>query len=750
MGPIDILWELASSKLQDTAAWVPFAISAAIGLGAFQLQKRVKLWQYKLGIIVAAVGLVLAVCNCFLTWNFNYLYAFAGGLVALPILYFLAMQTWNRVCLTRVKKLYQKHLYVEALALLGRLRVRWLTTKKLRAYQKTRFLLLVNLGSIRKARTYLDEICGEERAYYHFALHILAYRSGDLKTSFAEIQAAEDSEDLKNDPLLQFQVIMNHGVCYAAEKNYHLADEYYKKAIAFCDSHQLQDEELLGTFYYDYAFNHLRLAPDGEEWKADLDACESRLDMKKTDAQVRMLNMWLELLRQTEAPRETIDHLLKNAFHSITGGKLPIRNQVLFASSAARVAWAAQVDPIPCLRLLSDHISVIDSLPANQRYQVYTDLDVLFHDLHGPANDSFDVLRDRVSCYLKNEAVNDLRHWQSELPEEAIYARCDCLKKLAIQYKNRKPDDWAHIIEFQQNLIRLCHDNELYLEELQARQDVIDELLDERNRDEDFRPKRLDEAREQLASAEELLSRLEGHPALAESYIRLGAYCIELNEYEKSICYLRLFRGTTISVQNFAPGLRRYYAILLFHVRVILFDRAIKEAAADERRLLLDERIQDWFATYPHHNGELESMLLGRFLSASLVKMKVWFPPGAEEPGVHTWLWIPELDLNIDLTYPQFERDDQCRSIFFYHDRHPFEAGTSLTLQLSGRDCPLSFENFICPQLGRNQDDVRRDLTDTIYKFVCDQVPEDCPTMDEFSQLMREFTEPIPIPTGPT
>ena len=74
---------------------------------------------------------------------------------------------------------------------------------------------------------------GKEGAFCHFALHTLAFQSGNLKNAFLEIQKAEDSEDLKDDPLLQFQIILNRGVCYAAEGNYHLADEYYNKAIAF-------------------------------------------------------------------------------------------------------------------------------------------------------------------------------------------------------------------------------------------------------------------------------------------------------------------------------------------------------------------------------------------------------------------------------------------------------------------------------------------------------------------------------------
>ena len=745
MSPIEIIWELVSSELGDSDFWPPIAVGAVIVFALFWLLSKIKRWQYRVGAITLAIGLIVAECNLLLEWHCAFLYLLAGPLPVLPALCIFVPFLWNQYRFYRIKKLCKQQSYVEALELLNAVKPMWLTVKQLRNYQKRRFFLLVNLGSIRKARVYLEEICQRKGTFYHFALHILAFRLGDLKTSFFEIQAAEDSDDLRDDPFLQFQVIMNHGVCYAAENNYHLADEYYNRAIAFYNDHHLQDEDLLGTFYYNLAFNRLRLSPDTTAWQTALDEYQSRLDMKKTDAQIRMLNLRLELLRQTEAPREVMDDLLQGAFSTITGGKLPIKNQVFFASSAARVTWAAQVNPIPFLKLLNDNISVIESLPANQRYRVYAGLDILFHDFHGPSSDSFASLKNRASDYLQIEAESDLQRWQNSLPEEAIYERCDCFRKMAILCRNRIPYNWERVVGFQQNAIRLYHDNELYLDELCTRQDVMDEMLDERNRDEDHRPIYIDEMREQLSSAEKLLSQLAGHPALVESYIRLGCYCLDLDEYEQSLRYARLFRNTGISVQNFAPWLRRYYAILLFHARVILFDQAIKEASADKRLCAFDENVQNWFNTYPQHDGLVDALLLGRFLSIPVGKTKVWIPNGESEPKGHTWLWIPKLEMNIDLTYPQFADDRFCRCMFFYKNRHPFEAGTSLTLQASQQNSPLIFEGITYSRLDDGLSKETHALLDTIYGFLYEHIPNDCPTMTEFNRLIMEFIEPVPI-----
>lgn len=745
MNPFEIIWEFAVSKLENTKFLFPAVIGAVIISGTLWLLPKLKRWRCRVGTFAIAVGLVIAEFNLLLKWNRGLLYCMAGFLVLFPLLCFVIPFLWNKWRLRKIQKVCKQQSYIEALEILNTVRTGWLTTKQLHNYQKRRFFLFVRLGSLRKARTYLEEICPEKGAFYHFALHILAYYSGDLKTSSSEIQIAEDCGDLKSDPFLQFQIIMNHGVCYAAEKNYHLADEYYRKAIAFYDGQRLRDEELLCTFYYNFAFNQLRLNPNTAAWRTALDECQSRLNLKKTDAQVLMLNLRLELLRQTEAPREIIDKLLQSAFSTITGSRLPLKNKVLFASSAARVAWAAQVNPFPCLKLLSDNLSVIDGLPADQRYQVYAQLDILFHDLYGPANDSFITLKSRASDYLKNEAESDLRQWQNGLPEEAIYARCDCLKKRAILSRNCILYDWDSVISFQKDAVQLYHDNKLYLDELHTRQDIMDELLDGRNRDEDYRLVCVDEMRDHLTRSEELLSQLAGHPALVETYIRLGCYSLDLDEYEKSLSYARLFWNTGISAQNFAPWVRRYYAILLFHVRVILFDRAIKEASEDKRLRTFNKDIQDWFATYPKHDGMLETLLLSRFLSIGMGKRKIWVPDGESEPQGHTWLWIPEFGWNIDLTYPQFTDDRLCRSLFFPANRHPFEAGTSLALQISRQKTGLIFESVLCSQVGQDLPEEAMALVDKIYNFLCNYIPQDCPTTEECIWLLQEFTRPIPI-----
>lgn len=744
MSPSEIVWELISSKFQETEFWPAVVLCGVIVFGTFSLLSRFKQRRYQLGFLTAALGLIATEFNLLMQWNDCWLYLLAAALILASLLLFFVPFFWNKKRFSKIQTLCRQQFFAEAWKYLNSIRVTWLTSKQLRHYQQRRFFLLLKLGSLRTARNYLEEIFPEKGTNYHFFLHMLEYCSGDLRASLQEIQAAEDSVDSKTTPSFRFQILMNHGVCYAAMNQYHLADEYYRKAKTFYDNQKLSDEELLGTFYYNFAFNQLRLHPDTTDWDDALNECQRQLNMRKTDAKIRMLNLRLELLCQTEAPREVMDQLLQKAVTEITKCRLRPQKQVFFASSAVRVAWAARCNPIPCLDILLDKLSVIEGLSPEQRYHVYAGLDEVFRDFHGPSNHRFTPLKLRAESYMKTDAENDLQQWQAALPMEAVYARCDCLKKRAVFSRQRTEYDREQVVSFQQNAIRLYHDNGLYLEELHAHQDVVDELLDVRNRNEDYRPVCMEEIREHLSAAEALLNKLEGHPALVVAYLRLGCYYLDVDAYEQSLKYARLFWNTDISVQNFAPWLRRYYAILLLHARVILFEQAIREAAADQQLRAMDNEVQDWFATYPKHDGMLDSLLLGRFLTVPVRKTKCWLPDANREVQGHSWLWIPALELNIDITYPQFSDDKLCQCIFFFKDRHPFEAETSLTLQISYQNSSLRFEGVICSQI-ENVLPPQAALVDTIYDFICSHLPNDCPSAASFAQLFQEFLLPVPI-----
>lgn len=85
---------------------------------------------------------------------------------------------------------------------------------------------------------------------------------GKHKAEYDEMKLAEDSCNGDTDPLLHFQIIANRGVAYVIAGQFALADDYYKKAIAFAKTADLKDPDLWLNIYYNYVFNLTRLKPD--------------------------------------------------------------------------------------------------------------------------------------------------------------------------------------------------------------------------------------------------------------------------------------------------------------------------------------------------------------------------------------------------------------------------------------------------------------------------------------------------------
>lgn len=85
---------------------------------------------------------------------------------------------------------------------------------------------------------------------------------GNHKAEYDEIKLAEDSCNGDTDPLLHFQIIANRGVAYVIAGEFELADDCYKKAIAFAEESDLKDSDLWLNIYYNYVFNLTRLNPN--------------------------------------------------------------------------------------------------------------------------------------------------------------------------------------------------------------------------------------------------------------------------------------------------------------------------------------------------------------------------------------------------------------------------------------------------------------------------------------------------------
>lgn len=746
---LDFMIQQALSWLKDTPYAIPLFLAAAFFTAAAWAARRLKKTNEKIGVFAMAVGASLGTVSRLPDWNRPALRLAAGVLICLPALLRLLMYLQVMCQLKKVDRLTDKRSQdcdnIAALRCLDGVRTGWMTARQLRQYQKSRLSLLIELGSLRKAGRYLEETVSKDDVLYHFVRHFLAFPYGNVREAEREIQLAEDVARQKTDPKLSVQIIINHGVCYAAQGKYQLADESFQKARKYYDDHHLKDKELLSNLYYNYTFNKTRIDGSGQAWRAAVDEYRALLDLSKVSDQLDLLNLRLELFQQVSASREEIDSMVHEAVQKIAGSGLPPRQRVLFAASAARVAWAARLDPNPCLKILHDETAVFASLSPAQRLHLFRQLDLLFKDLHGGIVERYAELKQTTERYQKTERGQDLEAWRASLPIDAVYARGNCLKDLTTFQKEKPEYDKTKVLSYLYDAIHLYGENDLRIEEHQTRLDVIDELYSSQNADENFRPKYMEEIREQLAAVEAVFPASMEPPNPALFDLRLSYYCLWLDEYEKAVKYYLRFKNDNTSIYNFAPWVRNQYTVILLAVRVLFFRDAIEKVRTSRDLSLKSREVQEWFRSFPAHDGVLDSMLLARHLRCPVVKTKLWMPDGGESPQSHTWLWIESLNLNIDLTYPQYANDDLHTCVFFHMDRHPFESGSSLALRSMEQDSGMRFETGAHTLLEEHLTPDGRKVLNEVYDLVVSQLPADCPTHEEFLKLFQETYMPVPM-----
>lgn len=197
---------------------------------------------------------------------------------------------------------------------------------------------------------------------------------------------------------------------------------------------------------------------------------KSFLNMGCHSDQVDYFNIELELLRQLEVPREEVNRIVESSFLRLMEGKLPLENKVMLVGSVVRIVWSAMLNPEYCLNVLNENQAVLNSLQPMARYRVYKELALLFNDLHGELTDQYGTLRDNVNDYMANRAEGDIRQYRKSLPEEAIFARCECLKELAGIHKARLEYDSQLILSFLTDAIELYRDNSLHIDAVKCRE----------------------------------------------------------------------------------------------------------------------------------------------------------------------------------------------------------------------------------------------------------------------------------------
>jgi hypothetical protein len=701
---------------------------------------------------IFSFGTVSILYNIFI-WKSLIIYILGGCLIVLPLLSipvrYLFMQKSLKKVITIFKTKEIDDCEIKALNKLKNLSNKKMSEKQIICAERYKIYILTHLGNNRAVEKIIEKVGPEklEQAHFYLIKYIVAWHSGDIIKAHNEIIKARDAISDQTEPVVQVEILMNVGVSYVAQKNYHAADDSFNLAVREYKRLDLNNKPLLDIIYNNYAFNKTRLGADDQSWKEVVSDYRSLLDFDCLNDQLNYFNFELQILRQTNAPREELSGMVKNNFTRFMDSDLPIKHKVLFAGSGIRIAWSAMLDPSKILSVINENYTILDTLHPIARYRINKELSLIFKDLIEEQPEQNSILRDRVRCYMEQQAEKDIQAHRRTLPDEAIYARCYCLEELASIEKNKKDYNAHKIISFLSDTVKLYQDNSLLMNEIKSRLNIIDELCAIQNFSETLELSNPEDMRIQLYEIESLLPKLRQHPIRAEIGIRMSSYYLIIHEYDKCIEYYDWFDKVSLSLNHFAPWLHRYRMFTAFAVRILYFKNIVVALKDSQEVLLCTNDVQEWFQSFPNHNGVLDSMLLARFIGWREYPIKTlkWFNPNTPEQfKIHSWFYFPELHLNADITYEQFKEEDNKDQIFFNDDQHPFESNKSKTIAkdfsqsgyiTEGVDFKIINDFYLS--------ETEMEILEKAFELINKHIPSNCPTQIELGALFQSTMMPV-------
>lgn len=526
-----------------------------------------------------------------------------------------------------------------------------------KVYDKRRLYLRVFLGNTCGAEAELEQY-KDDKPFYHYMKAIILNFKGKHKAEYDEIKLAEDSCNGDTDPLLHFQIIANRGVAYVIAGQFALADDYYKKAIAFAKTADLKDPDLWLNIYYNYVFNLTRLKPDITLQKC-LDVLEDvkqHIDIEDPKQYIGLSNIIIELMRQKNAKRAELDDVINSDFEYFVNLDLSDTEKCIFEATSARMVCAGRLTPEAVVERLSKDIDLFMKLPMPERYRCFKEIDYMFKDLRGKVVERNEKIRDTAQWYIVNQAIHDIDEYRATLPSEAVYEICYCFKERAGLLKY-KPDqyEWKEFLKSMRSAQQLYKENDLLADAVLRYLDIMDEATSELNIDAEFKPVHMDVMQNALQEIEKVLPQLAEHPILYEIYLRLSVYCLAMDDVSRSKKYYRKYRMLgEFSINHFAPWLRGKYSIISLVMLVIGYIETVDKIAGKNLSTEIP-LVQDWFKGFHDRNGYFESLVFGKVLGGELLPMHLEPIQGRKLYGSFinisdiqsAWLVIPALPAKI-------------------------------------------------------------------------------------------------------
>lgn len=716
--------------------WKPCIITTllflTVALFVYKCLSKKEFPKYIIFSFVILLGLLaLFVYNLFFLGSKSVLIISLGVtiLVTLPVLCkYINLELKLRKIMRRSDFYNKSFDIIEAWKSLGELTERDMIPRQRKSYYRYKIFLLIEMGCISEAEIITGELKDKKlKKKDDVEVLLLEFNSyydrGEMSQAKEVIKKIKPLTSRKSESQRYIKVLINMGIAYKSAGMILEADQYFKEALEILKKKGIKDRDIRKTLYENYIFNKLQIEQDS--WKDILEEYREGLNLSDPYSLLDYTNLKIHLLRQTEASKKDLDEFIKKSFKNLMKLKITEEQKMILSVSMFQIAHDEGIDPREYLQKLKDHQDRLDELKMPDRYEMMKKIEYIMRKLAPEIQDYFKVIHEKSIKYMSNDAENDLKKYLDSLPVEAVHQRAYCYRELAGLYSRLEVNyNFDRVEAYLGAAIDLYKENKLNLNAYRKMMHIVDQLCGIQHLDSAYKPKQRNKIENYLKKVEVFISGASKHQTLAEFYLRLGFYNLLMDDYEKAMQYYKEFENTGVAIKHFSPEFQGYYNRLVSDRRVILFYQAIEEIKQEENIIFPDEKTRLWFTNFPYNDGLLVSMLLARNLGAKsqiVFKRKTWQEHRGEEinPREHYWLWIPEVGINIDLTYTQFGKDKYKNSIFFIRDGHPLESGESYAMQkkiLKG-----SIVAFKTTELVADEDDLS-DNDKLLYKFVAELI----------------------------
>lgn len=545
---------------------------------------------------------------------------------------------------------------------------------------KYQYYLLMRMGSIRKAEGLLRKWTSQESADYYMFRSFQSEAAADMDGAIFYMQKAKDVVREK-DYFLRVQILGNYGRLMVLSGNYQDADFYFKKAK---DLKKVEtDEHLWHPIYTNLLINWCRLGKSREEIDRGLQEYVSLLNMKKMENILEYNNLQLSLARQLN-DGEWLERAIADGFEEMIRLDLTDRQKVAYLGSMARMVCTARTSPERCLEEILKNEQLIFQCPMPERFAAIKQMGYMFRTLYYPR---YDKVREKVLTYLRQQAVSDLETYIDQLPEEAVFERCNWMMDLCgVQKQYLENLDFMRLIQQMEWVRDTYLQNGLKVDAMKVDIHIADECTAPVNLDRNLIPIHKDKMLQHVMQAEEMLGNMKKNPLLAEDWLNLSYQNYHLMRYKQCREHFRKFQDCNVALGHFTPEFQMLYRACELLNRILDFYEKWKMLEQDVyRQQKLSREAQKWFQN-PWTKREIGiSLLLAKYLDYDFVilKTRTWYEKheGVIQPIMHTWLCTNMGNLEVDLTYSQFSAEEEQQRLFFSTDRHPMETGESITVR---------------------------------------------------------------------